>query len=240
VAQENQGSGAGPAPHAVDVLTAETIRAWPEWVAYDADPSGVLFNYLCMRGGPQGVVTIAIMIEALVAKRRLWRAAQHLALLHHRNQRLTEAWYFAHLAVEWSASDPRALVALVQVLEDRRLPYAVLPLLQRLEVAVPTLPQAAQGPVWQAVEEAYVRTWAYLSNPAMARPWWLRVRARGTCEVRTAMQMLFCAWQTPHIDLAYEAATVLAPELDGFGPRVRVRVEGSIRRHLIETLRVRP
>src|SRR5262245_55373162 len=129
----------------------EEIRSWPEWAAYVADPAGPLFNALCVRATPTGEGRVAEVIEAALPTLRSWKAAQHLSLLHHRSRRLTEAWYFAQLGAEWSGDDVRALVALAQVLEERRLPSMVSPLLGRIASALEALAPAARVPFQQFV-----------------------------------------------------------------------------------------
>lgn len=133
------------------------MRSYPEWTSYVADPSGPLFNALCARAGTPGQGAVTRAIEALVFTTQSWRTAQHLSLLHHKNRRLTEAWYFAELAVAWSDGDVRALVALLQVLEERSLPAVLGPLVRRIEAALETLPAAGRTPFQQFVTDAWGR-----------------------------------------------------------------------------------
>ncbi len=219
--------------------TEPPIESWPEWTAYVADPSRTSLTQLCRRAPAPRPLLLEAMTRAF-SRGGHWKIAQHIALLYSEERRLTEAWYFANLAVQRSNGEIHANLALAQVYEDRRLPLAALPLFETVRRQLRRLPVRERRVLEVPLAESFARVYAYLRAPRFAARWWLRVRRQPRIEVRTLIQLLLAAYATDFEGLAYETARLLAPMDEQLGPRVRVRVKQSLQARMLQVLRERP
>lgn len=221
------------------VLDQTTIRSWPEWALYVADPCHETLTRLDRKAQASGRPPLLRNLEAEVAAGASWKIAQHASLYHHDARRLTEAWYFAHLAAVRSNGDVRSNIALAQVYEARRLPYAVIPVLDTIRRQLRRVPRRERRRFQAYVAEAYVRTYAYVRNTTMAVRWWRYVRRQPGAQATTLIQFLLAIWLSEYVEEARDVAVRLLPAMATLGPRVRARVVGALRFHLLQVLRAR-
>jgi hypothetical protein len=215
-----------------------TVANWSEWVAYIAGPTQSTLAGLVRRADSlANRAAILAPMEAMVGTAGSWIIAQHCSVLHRQAGHLTEAWYFAHIARERSDGDVRALIAMADAFEARRLPSATFPILDVVRIQLRRIRGSDRQRYRQYLTEAYVRTYASFCNPDAAARWWRAARLQATIRRDTLVVLLLCAWTAQRITLLREVAMRLSVDLHEYGPRVRGPVERTIRAHFLETLR---
>lgn len=229
-------------PSEVGAASMSNLKSTPEWAAYSAAPEGPTFHALVRRTGEISDELLQL-VSGLAASGGNWKALQHASLLFEQRGYATEAHYFARRSLAASNADIGAHIAMARVMELRRFPYAALHELGAIRALRPGVrDQGLAERVDAYLASAYVRTYAYVQNLDLARPWTESLRRSRFAEINAFEQLFHAAFHDKsgrHGDLLRLAALRVAELAPSQETRTGGKLDIALKGMLMSLLRSR-